>query len=249
MRELAERGVLRGTRGTYASTVNVAEVSMPATVQATIAARIDRLDAKAKRTLNAAAVIGSKFSRNLLDTLGDDLVLDDLVGAQFLDQITVTGDPAYVFHHPLIRAVAYESQLKSDRAVNCTSESPRRSSSVLRARSMRTRRLSPSIWRRGRCTRRLRVAHARRQRGWPTATSVRRRSSWQRAQRLADGSAGGGSRPRVDADRAAHPAVGHRIPYRRCGRRHRFRRTAGTLLMPLATRSHWQWACPGCWCR
>ena len=116
VRELAERGVLRGTRGTYVSTVDVAEVSMPATVQATIAARIDRLDAKAKRTLNGAAVIGSKFSRDLLDTLGDEPVLDDLVGAQFLDQITFTGDPAYVFHHPLIRTVAYESQLKADRA-------------------------------------------------------------------------------------------------------------------------------------
>ena len=36
---------------------------MPATVQATIAARIDRLDPAAKRTLSAAAVIGSRFSR------------------------------------------------------------------------------------------------------------------------------------------------------------------------------------------
>ena len=116
VRELAERGVLRGNRSAYVSTANVAEVSMPATVQATIAARIDRLDPKAKRTLNAAAVIGSKFSRDLLDTLGDEPVLDDLLGAQFLDQITFTGDPAYVFHHPLIRTVAYESQLKSDRA-------------------------------------------------------------------------------------------------------------------------------------
>ena len=37
---------------------------MPATVQATIAARIDRLDPAAKRTLSAAAVIGSQFSRD-----------------------------------------------------------------------------------------------------------------------------------------------------------------------------------------
>ena len=94
----------------------LAEVSVPATVQATIAARIDRLDPAAKRTLSAAAVIGSRFSRDLLETLGIDPVLEDLVRGEFIDQITFTGHPEYVFHHPLIRTVAYESQLKSDRA-------------------------------------------------------------------------------------------------------------------------------------
>jgi class 3 adenylate cyclase len=116
VRDLAERGVLRGNRSAYVSTVDAAEVTVPATVQATIAARIDRLAPAAKRTLSAAAVIGSKFSRNLLETLGVDPVLDDLVGGELIDQITFTGDPAYVFHHPLIRTVAYEAQLKSDRA-------------------------------------------------------------------------------------------------------------------------------------
>jgi len=115
VRDLAERGVLQGNRSAYVSTANVAEVSIPATVQATIAARIDRLDPGAKRTLSAAAVIGSRFSRGLLETVGVDPVLEDLVGAQFLDQVTFTRQPEYVFHHPLIRTVAYESQLKSDR--------------------------------------------------------------------------------------------------------------------------------------
>ena len=116
VRDLAERGVLRGNRGAYVSTVDVAEVTVPATVQATIAARIDRLNPKAKRTLSAAAVIGAKFSRDLLKTLGIDPVLEDLVGGELIDQIRFTRQPEYVFHHPLIRTVAYESQLKSDRA-------------------------------------------------------------------------------------------------------------------------------------
>jgi class 3 adenylate cyclase len=116
VRELAERGVLRGHRGTYMSMADVAEVSMPATVQASIAARIDRLNPEAKRTLSAAAVIGAKFSPDLLETLGIDPVLQDLVAAQFVDQVRFTGQAEYVFHHPLIHAVAYESQLKSDRA-------------------------------------------------------------------------------------------------------------------------------------
>jgi class 3 adenylate cyclase len=116
VRDLAERGVLRGNRSAYVSTVDAAEVSVPATVQATIAARIDRLDPGAKRTLSAAAIIGSRFSRGLLETVGIDPVLGDLVGGEFIDQITFTRDPEYAFHHPLIRTVAYESQLKSDRA-------------------------------------------------------------------------------------------------------------------------------------
>jgi hypothetical protein len=116
VRELAERGVLRGNCGTYTSMADVAEVSMPATVQATIAARIDRLNPKAKHTLSTAAVIGAKFSRDLLETLGIDPVLEDLVGGELIDQIRFTRQPEYVFHHPLIRTVAYESQLKSDRA-------------------------------------------------------------------------------------------------------------------------------------
>jgi class 3 adenylate cyclase len=116
VRELAERGVLRGQPGAYMSAAEVSEVSVPATLQATIAARIDRLDPKAKRTLSAAAVIGSRFGLELLETLGIEPIVEDLVEAQFVDQVRFTRGLEYVFHHPLIRTVAYESQLKSDRA-------------------------------------------------------------------------------------------------------------------------------------
>ena len=116
VRELAERGVLEGQSGAYKSTAEGAEVSVPATLQATIAARIDRLDPKAKRTLSAAAVIGLRFNLDLLTQLGVEPVVADLVAAQFIDQVKFTRQPEFVFHHPLIRAVAYEAQLKSDRA-------------------------------------------------------------------------------------------------------------------------------------
>ncbi len=115
VRELAERGVLRGQRGAYVSTAEVTDVSVPATLQATIAARIDRLDPKAKRALSAAAVIGSRFGTELLTSLGVEPVLDELIKAELIDQVRFTRNPEYVFRHPLIRAVAYESQLKSDR--------------------------------------------------------------------------------------------------------------------------------------
>jgi len=116
VRELDERGVLHGQPGAYKSTAEVAEVTVPATLQATIAARIDRLEPKAKRTLSAAAVMGSRFSRGLLETLGIDPALEDLMVGQLIDQVIFTRQPEYVFHHPLIRTVAYQSQLKSDRA-------------------------------------------------------------------------------------------------------------------------------------
>ncbi|MDT7765427.1 MAG: hypothetical protein QOC63_4847 [Mycobacterium sp.] len=116
VRELAERGVLQGQPKAYTSTADVAEVSVPATLQATIAARIDRLDPKAKRTLSAAAVVGSRFNLELLTVLGVEPVVADLMAAQLIDQVRGTRQPEYVFQHPLIRTVAYESQLKSDRA-------------------------------------------------------------------------------------------------------------------------------------
>jgi hypothetical protein len=116
VRELAERGVLRGQPGAYMSTADIAEVNVPATLQATIAARIDRLPPEAKRTLSAAAVVGSRFGLDLLTVLGVEPVVDELVSAELIDQVRFTRQAEYVFHHPLIRAVAYEAQLKSDRA-------------------------------------------------------------------------------------------------------------------------------------
>ncbi len=116
VRELVQRGVLAGERGGYVSRADVAEVSVPATVQAAIEARIDRLPTPAKRTLNAASVIGARFGAELLAALGIDAVFDELLNAELIDQVRFTPSAEYAFRHALIRAVAYESQLKSDRA-------------------------------------------------------------------------------------------------------------------------------------
>ena len=116
VRELVQRGVLAGERGGYGCRADVAELSVPATVQAAIEARIDRLNTVAKRTLNAASVIGARFDTGLLAALGIDPVVDELLSAELIDQVRFTPPAEYAFHHPLIRAVAYESQLKSDRA-------------------------------------------------------------------------------------------------------------------------------------
>jgi class 3 adenylate cyclase len=116
VRELVQRSVLAGERGSYVCGTNATEVTVPPTVQAAIAARIDRLSAPARRTLNAASVIGARFGAELLAALDLDPVFDELLSAELIDQVRFTPSAEYAFHHPLIRAVAYESQLKSDRA-------------------------------------------------------------------------------------------------------------------------------------
>jgi class 3 adenylate cyclase len=116
VRDLNERDVLIGGRGCYLCVDPVADVSVPSSLQAVIAARIDRLSPAAKKTLNAAAVIGSTFEHETLTALGIEPAMADLVRAELIDQIGFSPRSEYTFRHPLIRAVAYESQLKSDRA-------------------------------------------------------------------------------------------------------------------------------------
>ncbi|WP_445170522.1 adenylate/guanylate cyclase domain-containing protein [Mycolicibacterium sp. Dal123E01] len=115
VRELAQRGALVGSRGDYRCRGDVSEVTIPATVQAAIAARIDRLNPAARQTLNAASVIGERFSAELLAALGVETDYTELLNTELIDQVQYIPVAEYAFHHPLIRAVAYEAQLKSDR--------------------------------------------------------------------------------------------------------------------------------------
>lgn len=116
VRELAGRGVLGGEPGAYLSVAEIGEVSVPITLQATIAARIDRLDAATKHTLSAASVLGARFDLDLLAAMGVDARVDELVAEKLIDRVGVARQSEYVFHHPSIRAVAYELQVESDRA-------------------------------------------------------------------------------------------------------------------------------------
>lgn len=115
VRDLAERGMLLGRFGAYVRRDGAAVLHVPATLQATIGARIDRLAGDAKRTLNAAAVIGARFSEDQLASLVDPVAIAELVDAELVD-VSSTPELTYKFRHPLIRSVAYESQLHSARA-------------------------------------------------------------------------------------------------------------------------------------
>jgi class 3 adenylate cyclase len=185
VRDLVERGVLQGQPGGYVSTVDGAEVSVPATLQATIAARIDRLEPKAKRTLSAAAVVGSRFGLEMLTLLGVEPAVADLVAAQLIDQVRFTRQPEYVFHHPLIRTVGYEAQLKSDRV-----ELHRRLAAAIEAREPELADQNAAlIAEHLEAAGDLHAAFDWRMRAGTWATSrdvIAARASWQRARQVAD---------------------------------------------------------------
>jgi class 3 adenylate cyclase/tetratricopeptide (TPR) repeat protein len=96
---------------------------IPDTVQALIAARIDRLRPPAKSVLQRAAVIGRVFWGGAVAALSGDpegveAVLDDLVERDFVTQETrssISGEHAYRFKHLLIREVAYAGLSKDAR--------------------------------------------------------------------------------------------------------------------------------------
>lgn len=118
IRDLAGRGLLTGTRGAYRMIGQVDDITVPSTVQSVLAARIDRLTPTAKAILNAAAVIGSRFDVDTVAALTRDVNasgLAELVAAELIDQIEFAPSSRYAFRHPLVRTVAYESQLSSVR--------------------------------------------------------------------------------------------------------------------------------------
>lgn len=119
IRDLADRGVLKGARGAYRLLEGVELISVPPTVQAVLAARIDRLGAPAKSVLNAAAVIGSHFDADMIQMVHPQATperLAELVAAKLIDQTEFVPLQRFCFHHPLVRSVAYDSQLQATRA-------------------------------------------------------------------------------------------------------------------------------------
>jgi adenylate cyclase len=118
VRDLAERGVIDGERGSYLCRDEDADITVPDTLQAAIAARIDRLGAPAKHSLYAGAVIGTRFSLDLLSAVlpaASETAIAALLRADLVDQVGFAPRAEYAFRHPLIRTVAYESQLRTRR--------------------------------------------------------------------------------------------------------------------------------------
>jgi class 3 adenylate cyclase/tetratricopeptide (TPR) repeat protein len=121
VRTLVETGALAGEPGAYRLVRPAATIQMPATVQAILAARIDRLSPEQKRLLQAAAVVGKDVPVALLAAVAemahDDLhrALDELQTAELLYEARLFPDLEYTFKHALTHEVAYNGVLQERR--------------------------------------------------------------------------------------------------------------------------------------
>jgi class 3 adenylate cyclase/tetratricopeptide (TPR) repeat protein len=121
IRALVETGVLAGERGAYRLARPVETMQMPATVQAVLAARIDRLAQEDKRLLQTASVVGMDVAMILLEAvcgLPDEALrsgLARLQSAELLYESRLFPDVAYTFKHALTHEVAYGSLLSQRR--------------------------------------------------------------------------------------------------------------------------------------
>ena len=121
VRTLVETGVLVGERGAYRLAQALASLQVPATVQAVLTARIDRLPPEEKRLLQTAAVIGTEVPLALLQALAEGtdealrVGLAHLQAAEFLYETRLFPDLAYTFKHALTHEVAYGSLLQERR--------------------------------------------------------------------------------------------------------------------------------------
>jgi class 3 adenylate cyclase/tetratricopeptide (TPR) repeat protein len=117
VRTLVETKVLAGERGNYHLEKKVESTQVPATVQAVLAARIDRLPLEEKQLLQSAAVIGKDVPFSLMQAiteLSDEELrrgLTHLQAAEFIYETSLFPDLEYTFKHALTHEVAYGSLL------------------------------------------------------------------------------------------------------------------------------------------
>ena len=121
VRNLVETGALAGERGAFRLITDAQAAQVPATVQALLAGRIDRLPVEEKRLLQAAAVIGKDVPFLLLQAVAEDGAGDlprglaHLQAAEFVYEAHLFPELSYTFKHALTHEVAYASLLQERR--------------------------------------------------------------------------------------------------------------------------------------
>jgi len=121
VRMLVEARVLSGERGAHRMTRTFDSVQVPATVQAVLAARIDRLPPEEKVLLQKAAVIGKDVPQALLRAIAEmpeealRLSLSRLQTAEFLYEASLFPEFEYTFKHALTHEVVYTGLLQEQR--------------------------------------------------------------------------------------------------------------------------------------
>jgi len=118
---LVETGVLVGERGAYRLAKAIQAALVPPTVQAVLAARIDRLPPEDKRLLQTASVIGKDVPFPLLEAVAEQpdeelrRRLAHLQAAEFLYEASLFPDLEFTFKHALTHQVAYSGLLQERR--------------------------------------------------------------------------------------------------------------------------------------
>jgi predicted ATPase/class 3 adenylate cyclase len=108
-------------RGAIAASVPSAGLGVPATLQASLMARLDRLGPAAKAVAQVGAAIGREFSYELAASVGelDEARLQDalkrLVDAGLVFQRGIPPEAAYLFKHALVQDTAYSTLLRGPR--------------------------------------------------------------------------------------------------------------------------------------
>jgi len=122
-RQLIDRGVAKSDVGRFAEKAQWDALDIPPTVQGVIASRIDRLPKEDKTLLQLASVVGPRVSPQLLATVTGmptaqlQSRLWSLEVLDFLSESRAMSQPDYTFAHDLVREVAYDSILRSQREV------------------------------------------------------------------------------------------------------------------------------------
>jgi tetratricopeptide (TPR) repeat protein len=117
VRALEETEILVGERGAYRLANAIQSLQVPATVQAVLAARIDRLPPEEKRLLQTAAVIGMEVPLPLLQAIAEvpeeslQRGLTQLQATEFLYETRLFPEHEHTFKHALTHEVAYGSLL------------------------------------------------------------------------------------------------------------------------------------------
>jgi class 3 adenylate cyclase/predicted ATPase len=115
-----ESGLVKETAGRYELTGPLPPLAIPATLQDSLMARLDRLG-PAKQIAQLGAMLGREFAYAVLQALApvDEATLQhalaQLVDAELLHQRGLPPQARYIFKHALIQEAAYESILRSTR--------------------------------------------------------------------------------------------------------------------------------------
>jgi predicted ATPase len=125
LRMLVDDGVLEQSEGIWSATGDLSGLAIPATINALVTARLDRLDGAERAVVERAAIVGRVFSLNAVTRLSPAemaprviLSLQSLMRKELVrpDHSLGGDETTFRFTHILVRDAAYAAIPKADRA-------------------------------------------------------------------------------------------------------------------------------------